>query len=131
MRRRKRSLAEWIALGVGVVLIVIGLWAFTSPRSFFDSLATWPPFNKHFIHDIGAFQIGLGTILLLAIARTDALFVALAGAAVGATFHFLAHLFDRDLGGRSTDPILFGILAGLLIVAAYTRYRSPRGLDRH
>ena len=117
-------------MGAGVVLIVIGLWAFASPRSFFDSLAKWPPFNKHFIHDIGALQIGIGATLLLAVARTDALFVALAGAAVGATFHFLAHLFDRDLGGRSSDPILFAIVAGVLIFAAYSRYRSPRGLDR-
>jgi hypothetical protein len=105
-------------------MVVFGIWAFFSPRAFFDSVATWPPFNKHFIHDIGAFQIGIGATLLLAVVRTDALFVALGGAAVGQTFHFFAHLFDKNLGGKSSDPIVFAIIAGLLLFAAYSRGKA-------
>jgi hypothetical protein len=36
------------------------------PRSFFTALAAFEPYNQHFIQDIGAFQIGLGAVLLLA-----------------------------------------------------------------
>jgi hypothetical protein len=36
--------------GVGVVF----------PHSFYDNVATFEPYNRHFLHDIGAFTIGLG-----------------------------------------------------------------------
>jgi hypothetical protein len=119
-----RNLARWIAIGAGLFMVVAGLWAFFSPREFFNSVATWPPFNKHFIHDIGAFQIGIGLTLLLAAFRTDALFVALGGAAVGQTFHFFAHLQDKDLGGKDSDVIVFGVVAAVLIFAVYTRGKT-------
>jgi hypothetical protein len=32
------------------------------------SVATYPPFNEHLLHDIGAFNLGLGATLLLALA---------------------------------------------------------------
>ena len=127
MRRTRGSFPTWVALGVGLALVIFGLWAFFSPRSFFDSVATWRPFNKHFLHDIGAFQLGIGATLLLAAKRNDALFVALAGAGIGLAVHFISHLMDQDLGGKSTDPILFGVLAAVVLAAAYQRYRSPVG----
>lgn len=42
------------------------MWALVAPRSFFTSLATFEPYNPHLLHDIGAFQIGIGAVLLLA-----------------------------------------------------------------
>lgn len=32
-----------------------------APRSSDLTVATFPPYNQHLLHDIGAFQIGLGT----------------------------------------------------------------------
>jgi uncharacterized membrane protein len=119
-----RSPAVWIALAGGILVLVLGIWAFTSPRSFYKSVATWPPFNRHFIHDLGALQIGIGATLLLAALRSDALFVALTGAAIGAGFHFVSHVMDRDLGGKSSDPIVFGLIAVVLAYGAYSRGRA-------
>lgn len=113
------------ALG-GVVFLAFGLWAFLDPRAFYKGVAVWPPFNKHFIHDIGAFQIGLGLTLLLALLRGDALFVALAGVGGGAAVHAAAHWIDRDLGGKSTDPWVMTALAALLLTASALRYRGRR-----
>lgn len=114
------------ALG-GVTLLAFGLWAFLDPRSFYDGVAVWPPFNEHFIHDIGAFQIGLGSTLLLALVRGDALFVALVGVGGGAAVHAAAHWIDRDLGGKSSDPWVMTALATLLLAAAVLRQRGRSG----
>lgn len=115
-----------IAVIGGLTLLGFGLWALADPRAFFDTVATWPPFNRHFIHDIGAFQVGLGLALLLALALGDALFVALAAAAAGQTLHALAHWIDRDLGGKPTDPWAMTALAALFLAGAVMRRRGRR-----
>lgn len=112
-----------IAGAVGIFLMVLGLWSFFDPQSFYDELATFPPYNRHFLHDIGAFQIGLGASLLVSLVwRWDALFVALAAVGIGSVFHFVAHVLDDGLGGRSSDPFSLGILAGVIVLAAAWRW---------
>jgi len=101
----------------GVVNAVGGAWAFVAPRSFYENVASFEPYNLHLLHDLGAFQLGLGAALLAALAWRDALLVALAGGTVGAAVHFVSHLLDRDLGGRGSDPWTLGALALLLLVA--------------
>jgi hypothetical protein len=64
---------------LGVISIGAGLWAMVAPHSFYDQAATFPPYNRHFIHDIGAFQVGLGSCLIAALALADALLVVLIG----------------------------------------------------
>lgn len=119
--------APKVIAGIGAAaLLAFGLWAFFDPRAFYKGVATWPPFNKHFIHDIGAFQIGLGLTLLLALVRGDALFVALAGVGGGAAVHAAAHWIDRDLGGKSTDPWVMTVLAVLLVAGAVLRHKGRR-----
>ena len=122
---RTDRLARLIAAGVGLVFLGAGLWAFVAPRSFFEQAATFEPYNTHLIRDIGAFQLGLGAVLLLATWLRDALLAALAGVAVGAVAHTAAHIIDRDLGGQpGVDIPAFGVLAVLLVVAAVARHRT-------
>ena len=51
----------------GLIFVALGLWALVSPSAFYDRIALFPPYNRHFLHDVGAFQIGLGMTLLLAL----------------------------------------------------------------
>jgi hypothetical protein len=112
-----RTAVRSIAI-VGVAFFgVTGLWAFFDPRGFYDVLATYPPFNEHLFHDIGAFQIGLAAALLAGLFWDSGLGVALVGAATAAAVHTLSHVMDRDLGGRATDPAALGVFTVLLIVA--------------
>lgn len=120
------KIVRGICLVVGVFLVVFGLWAFFAPRSFFDGIAGYPPYNEHFVHDIGSFQLGIGGALLAALVWTDALFVALFGAAIGNVFHEISHVIDRDLGGKSTDPIAIGLVAAATVVAALLRKKEMR-----
>jgi hypothetical protein len=113
------------AIAAGLILTGVGLWAFFAARSFYDAVATYPPYNEHFLHDIGAFNLGLGAVLLLTLKWSDALLLALAGNAVGATFHAASHIADAEINGPR-DPILTTLLAVTLIAAAAWRWRAIR-----
>ena len=120
-----------ITLVGGIFFLVTGVWAFAAPRSFFDVVATYPPFNEHLFHDLGAFQIGLAVALLAALFTGDALLVVLIGAGSGSIVHAIAHFMDSDLGGRASDPWSLALFAGLLVVgAALQRNKADRLDDR-
>lgn len=110
--------AGLIALAVlgAVSFLATGLWPFFDAHSFYEEVAEYPPYNAHFLHDVGAFQIGLGATLLFALIwRTDAIVVAMLGAGTGAAFHVAAHIADNDLGGSDGQTIFLGVFAALLL----------------
>ena len=113
-----------VAVLLGVAMVANGVWALVDPRSFYDQLATYPPYNQHLFHDVGAFTIGLGAAVLLAFVIRDALLLGLSTLSVGAAFHAISHIIDRDLGGRSTDPVALSLFALVVIAAALLRARS-------
>ena len=117
-----------MASGLGAAAFLpFGLWAMFAPRSFFDHLATFEPYNQHFIQDIGAFQLGLGAVLLLAALRprTDGPTIALLGTGVGAAAHVASHLAGLDLGGKPASDIpTFAFIAVMLLVAGGLRLRA-------
>ena len=126
---RLAQLPQIVASVAGVMLASFGLWAMIGPRSFFDALATFDPYNEHLIQDIGAFQIGLGAVLLLAVAPRvgDGLVVALAGVGIGMVAHTVSHVIGHDLGGTpAVDIPFFSILGGLLLAAGYVRWSLRR-----
>lgn len=111
----------------GVAFTVFGIWAFASPASFYSTLAPFDPYNVHFLRDIGAFQVGLGAVLLLSLVPTPTATVALGGTGVAATLHALGHVMDRELGGTpSTDIPTFAVLAILLLLAAWRAHSRDR-----
>lgn len=122
-----------VAIVGGVGFIALGLWAMVDPRSFFEALATFEPYNQHFVQDIGAFQVGLGMVLLLAgvPVRADGLTVALVGVGVGAALHTASHIVGRDLGGTPEREIpTFAGIAVLLLAAGWFRWRQTGGWVR-
>ena len=117
-----------VVAGVGAAFFVgSGLWAMVDPRSFFDAVATFDPYNQHLIQDIGAFQIGLGAVLALAVAfeRAGALAVGLVGVGVGSAAHVVSHAVGTDLGGTpETDIPFFAVMTALLLAAGLLDRRS-------
>ena len=116
-----------VAVLAGLFFVALGVWAFFGPHSFYMRLAHFPPYNRHLMHDVGAFQIGFGATLLIALRWSDAIGVALAGVGIGSSFHAAAHWWDRSLGGKSSDPYLLTLLAVVLLAAAYARRRGTEG----
>lgn len=92
-------------LGAGMTLVG-GVWALAAPVSF-GEYTSFSPYNEHYLHDLGAFQLGIGVTLLLSLAWRDGPGLALAGFLVANSFHALTHWVDRDLGGRASDPWVF------------------------
>jgi hypothetical protein len=117
LRDRERVARLWCAV-IGGFFAVQGLWAFASPRGFYDALAVFEPFNHHFIRDIGSIQVGIGMAGLVAARKATGLVVGLTGLAVFQVLHVLSHVIDRDDGGRPTfDITALGIAAALTVVA--------------
>lgn len=107
----------------GLFALSIGIWAMAGPASFADVI-DYPPYNEHLLHDVGAFQLGLGATLLSAVFWGDGLAVALAGFFAGNTAHTVSHLTDLDLGGRDWDPVGLGVLSVLVAIALAVRVRQ-------
>jgi hypothetical protein len=113
---------------LALVSIGAGLWAMIDARSFYLDAAPFPPYNVHFLHDIGAFQIGLGTCLVAGLRLKDALLAVLVGNAFAGVAHFIGHVVDRNNGGHASDPYVFGVLA--LVLIALTAARASAGPAR-
>ena len=110
------STAARIIAGVcGASMLVFGGWALLAPASF-AALVDFPPYNAHLLHDLGAFQIGIGVTTWLAIFWDDALAVGLAGFVVAGGLHTANHAADLELGGHLADGWLLGSLVVLAAV---------------
>lgn len=117
-----RGFLVTVALLAGAGTMVTGVWALGWPRSFADLVDF--PYHEHFLHDIGAFQLGMGTALLLACVWYDAMATALAGFLVGNTVHTVNHGTDLDHGGQSWHIAVLALTSVLVAVALIIRLRQ-------
>lgn len=114
-----------LSLAIGATVAAQGLWAFLAPRSFFDTLATFEPFNAHFIRDIGTIQVGVGVAGMVGAARTRPVVVGLAGLVAFQVLHVVSHIVDRDAGGRpGFDIPALSVLAALTAWILYVAVRK-------
>ena len=109
-------------LVLGGATTAAGVWALGWPETFSDAVA-FPP-HRHFVHDVGAFQLGIGATLALAAIWADAAATALAGYAVGAAAHTVTHMVDADLGGAAWQTSAIGLSTALAAAAFVARWRQ-------
>jgi hypothetical protein len=102
-----RGYVAGVLLVAGLLTLGAGAWAVAAP---------------------GAFQLGLGVTLLLALVWRDGPALALAGFLAANTVHAFNHLIDRDLGGHTRDPWVFLALSLVLVVALVLRLRQLGGV---
>jgi hypothetical protein len=124
VRRRQPVLVAAVLL-CAASMLALGAWAFLAPASFAQFI-DYPPENRHLIHDAGAFQLGIGATVLLALWWSDALVVALTGFAVASGLHTLSHWTDRDLGGHASDVPSLGLLTLVALIAIYARVQERK-----
>jgi len=129
---RPGTLGRLAILAGAAVFVIGGAWALISPSSFYDEVATYPPYNRHLFHDVGAFQLGLGAALLLALTDWSGRLVGLWAGTTAALLHALSHVLDRDLGGRDGDPVALSVLALAFLAGAVaaTRKEARQGSPR-
>ncbi|OBH93087.1 PPOX class F420-dependent oxidoreductase [Mycobacterium scrofulaceum] len=111
-----------VTVVLGAVTAGIGIWCLVDPTGFADVVGFAA--HRHFLHDVGAFQLGLGVTLLLALIWADALATALAGFLVANTVHTVNHIVDLDVGGSATQAWVLGGASVALVVAFMLRLRQ-------
>ena len=110
--------------------LLVGLALIFAPQWFFDNIGNFPPFNRHYSGDLGAFLLPLGIGLLWA-ARDPARHLGLIGVALaGSWLHVLNHLFD-DLVEGALSPLFFSntlplLALAVLLSAAYAALLRPQ-----
>ena len=123
--------ARILAAVVGLFYLGTGAWSFLFPSGFYTVVASFTPYNLHLLHDVGAFQVGLGAVLLAAAATARGLAPALFGVLVGSLLHLIAHVVDIHLGGHPmTDLPVLTLLVGVLALALFLEVRNPTGSGR-
>jgi hypothetical protein len=115
--------ARIIAGVIGLVYVVTGAWSFLFPAYFYSAVANFSPYNPHLLHDVGAFQIGLGAVLVTAALSGKGLVAALVGVLAGSLLHLAAHLLDIQLGGPPTDLLILTLIVVVLAMALYMELR--------
>jgi hypothetical protein len=78
--------------GSAPVFGVLCAWGFVDRSSFYDQIAHFPPIKRHLLHDVHAFQLGLGAALLLALCRLGGRIVALWSVSTAAVANALSHI---------------------------------------
>jgi len=108
----------------GLTQLIVGVWAFVAPDSFYDVVATYPPSNDHFLKDIGSWNVALGLATLHA-ARTPSWQKGMCGVlAVLYTLHAVSHGIDLDQGeprSASVATLVSQIVAAVIFAALYVR----------
>jgi hypothetical protein len=120
--RRRQSIVVAATLVCAASMLGLGAWAFLAPSSF-SGFIDYAPYNRHLIHDAGAFQLGIGVSLLVALWWPDGLLVALIGFAVASGLHTLSHAIDRQIGGHDSDVPSLALLTVIALLAIWERLR--------
>jgi PPOX class probable F420-dependent enzyme len=116
---RGRRFVLAVTLLAGLFMTTAGVAALLAPSWFADTAGF--PRHTHFVHDAGAFQLGIGITLLLAPIWHDGLALALAGFLVANTTHAINHAVDLDQGGHRGDPWALAALSLLTAAALVVR----------
>lgn len=126
-----QSFIRFVVILNGFANLLSGLVLLLAPQWFFNTVADYQPFNRHFLGDVGAFILPLGVGLLIA-ARHPLKYRALIGlAALGNILHVANHLYDDLIIERgatwhwltNTLPLL--VLTALLIAAYFMLVKDP------
>jgi hypothetical protein len=90
----KNTLLSWVVFLTGLFYTFVGLALLFAPFWFLENVGQFPPFNRHYMGDLGTFTLPMGIGLLLA-ARHPWQHRLLIGVVAGANLlHSLNHLYD-------------------------------------
>jgi len=125
---RSRRFVLVVTLLAGLFMTTAGVAALAAPSWFADTAGF--PRHTHFVHDAGAFQLGIGITLLLALIWHDGLALALAGFLVANTTHAINHAVDLDQGPPAWRPGHWRAAGASLLGGATTPDGGTRRIGR-
>ncbi len=107
----------------GIVYLLTGLAQLVAPFWFYTYIGNLPPFNRHYIGDLGAFLLPLGLGLLVAAKNPRANRLLVGVAALASLLHAMNHLYDEIASPLEHAPLqsplllLFGLSLALVWLA--------------
>jgi hypothetical protein len=103
-------------LVAGAYHLALGVLMTAAPRTFFDEIGAYPPYNDHYLRDTATFYLALGAVLIIAAARRSWQIPLLVFAVVQYALHVVNHVWDVS----DTEPAWLGPanLASLVLVTA-------------
>ncbi len=105
----QRMLQILVAM-LGVVNAATGLALLFAPQWFFENIGSYPPFNRHYEGDLGAFVTAIGIGLLWA-ARNPRHYRALIGIAlISNALHLVNHIYDDVILAASLPQMMQGAI---------------------
>jgi hypothetical protein len=112
-------------VALGATSLALGAWQALAPRSFYDALGPFGPFNDHFVRDYATWSLAYGIALLVAVRRPSWRVPLLALGLAQFGLHTLNHVADAgeaDPGWVGVfDVLTLGatalLLVGLLVAA--------------
>jgi hypothetical protein len=120
------TIAQAVVAIAGAIHLLTGLAMLLAPQWFFSAIGTFPPYNRHYTGDLGAFQLALGVGLLIAARAPARQRLLLASVAAGNLVHTLNHAYDAlisraPLGYWLADsvPLLVMTLALIFVSMGY------------
>ena len=121
------DLVTAVILVVGVTQVASGLVALVAPGAFYDLVAGYPPENRHFIKDLGSWQIGLGALALYGARRADWRVPLLGLLGLQYVLHTISHVIDAGRADPSWhDPfaLITQGLGAVLLTVLFLRERA-------
>ncbi len=124
--------ASWTFVRVALAFVasgyvLVGAWALGAPRSFYDSFPgggrAWVsgdgPFNEHLVRDVGALNLAVAFLLIVAAWRGGRTLVRTAAGAglIWALPHFVYHAGHLDALPSTADRVANLVSLGLSVVA--------------
>lgn len=116
-----------LAIG-GAVNLMAGALLLIAPAWFFETIGNFPPFNRHYMGDVGSFLLPIGIGQLIAV-RDPLRHKGMIGVvAAGSLLHTANHLYDDFVAGQAATHFLSETLP--LIVLAILLVAAWRSLSR-
>jgi len=116
MRTRTRYV-EVILIVFGLYSVVLGLFMFLAPGTFFDTLGSFGVRNDHYIFDNASFEFPLGLMMLAALRWPSWRVPALAFATLHWGLHALSHIIDPH--HAAGDSVGWLEAAGLVVTTVF------------
>ncbi len=118
-----------VLLAAGASQLIVDVWAFVAPGSFYDTLATFPPQNDHFLKDIGSWNVGLGLAAVIASRTPSWQRGMLAVLTLQSALHAVSHAIDAGAAQPESKGVatLVALVAGTLVLGAVLARESSGG----
>jgi hypothetical protein len=99
--RNQDFFVQGIIFVIGLINVITALLQIFAPAWFFQNIGNFPPYNRHYVGDLGAFILPLGLGLMYAARRPRKNILLIWVVFGGSLFHLVNHIYDAIIDRAS------------------------------